>query len=342
MSRLALVALSAAIALGTGIASGSTGESLGARASRPVAFVPLGAFPQAEAKALARSLGRATGLPMRVLPPTAVPRSTYNPSRKQHVSEELIDVVAAQRRVAGANEVLIGLTTLDMHPRNVPTYRFTFTTWHPSGLAVVSRARMDPAALGLAPDPALRTRRLRKMVLKLVGVLALGMSQNRNPRSALYDVILSADDLDFMTEEFKPRSPSRARQTWLDRAGDVCDRGVVEAKALIARSPVATPTEVVAFARESIALEARNRAQLAALNPAPEDRAAVKSLLALFAKTVSTDRAAVAKLEARWSEATLGAWVRASFRNSLALKSRALELGSRECGRYFEPATYVR
>jgi hypothetical protein len=185
-------------------------------------------------------------------------------------------------------------------------------------------------------------RRLRKMVLKNVGLLALGLSQSRNPRSALYDVILSSDDLDYMTEELKPRVPSRAKRGWLDRANGSCERGIVEGKALLARSPIATPADVLAFGRESIVLEERTRAQLAAIPVPPEDRGAIKGLLALFQRGVNADRSFVARLSVRWNEETLRRWLEGGVRNSLALKSTALELGSRGCGRYFDPATYVR
>jgi len=213
---------------------------------------------------------------------------------------------------------------------------------HPSGLAVVSRARMDPGRLGLTPDPALRTRRLRKMVLKNIGVLALGRAESRNPRSALYDVILSTDDLDFMTEELQPKTPSSARRSWLGRAEAACERGIAEGKALIARSPLSTRAEVLAFARESIVLEDRTRAQLAPILPSPEDRASVKALLALFGRSVRADRAAVEKLTSNWSDTTARRWLEDGVRFTLALESKALELGSRGCGRYFDPATYAR
>jgi predicted Zn-dependent protease len=346
MSRLLTVVTSLATTLTLVAGAAANGGSITANATqevrRPVALVPLGSFPRSDAEALSRWLSGELGLAVRVLPRAAVPRSTFNSKRNQYVAEELIDVVAARRSAARPGEVLIGLTTLDMHTRAIPNWRFSFSIRHPSGLAVVSRARMDPAVLGLAPDPALRTRRLQKMVLKNVGLLALGLAESRNPRSALYDVILSTDDLDFMTEDFRPRTPSRAKRAWLARAGGVCERGVVEAKALIARSPVSTHAEILAFARESIDLEERSRVQLAASKEAPEDRGAFQRLLSLFAQAVRADRAAVARLGASWSDATIRAWATESVQNSLALKSVALELGSRECSRYFEPATYTR
>jgi hypothetical protein len=196
--------------------------------------------------------------------------------------------------------------------------------------------------LGLTPDPALRTRRLRKMVLKNIGTLAFGLAESRNRRSALYDGILSTNDLDFMTEEFRPRPPSVTRRNWLRRADATCERGIVEAKALIARSPLATRADVLAFARAAIAVEAGTRSQLVAIQASPEDRVQVKALLALFGRSLQADRTAVARLSASWSDAVARRWLEEGTKYSLALESKALELGSRGCGRYFDPATYTR
>jgi predicted Zn-dependent protease len=340
--RLGRAIVVASTAILISIAGTSSSFAGAPAAARPVAFVPLGEFPRSEADSLERHFERTLRIQARVLPGANLPASAYNTSRKQYLAEELIDVVAARRSTASAREVLIGLTTRDMHTRDIPNWRFSFSIRHPSGLAVVSRARMDPAVLGLAPDAALRTRRLRKMVLKNIGVLAFGLAESRNPRSALYDAILSTNDLDFMTEEFRPRAPTAARRSWLERADATCERGIVEAKALIARSPLTTQEQILAFARGSISLAERNRRQLAALRSAPEDRSAVRRLLARFAGSIRADRGFVAKLTARWSDATIQAWATKSVRNSLALTSSALELGSRECGRYFDPSTLRR
>lgn len=346
VARHAIVGLSAAFAVmlvSGATATGSGLETVGLlAASRPVAFVPLGDFPRSDAMSLARHYERTLGLETRVLPRSDIPKSAFNQARKQYVAEKLIDVVASRRNAGNARDVLVGLTTRDMHTRDIPNWRFTFSIRHPSGLAVVSRARMDPRLLGLSPDPVLRMRRLRKMVLKNIGLLALGLSQSQDPRSALYDVILSTDDLDYMTEELKPRTPSRANRAWLSRANSACERGIVEGKALLARSPIATPADVLAFGRESIVLEERTRARLAGIAVPPEDRGAIKALLALFQRSVNADRSFVAKLTARWNEETLRRWLEEGVRDNVALKSKALELGSRGCGRYFDPATYVR
>jgi hypothetical protein len=178
--------------------------------------------------------------------------------------------------------------------------------------------------------------------MKNIGVLAFGYSPSANPRSVLYDSILSVDDLDYMTQEFRPPAPSRARRGWLERANRVCERGVSEAKALIAGSPLVTRADFLTFARASNVLEEERRSQLAAIPASPEDRSSVRAMLARFKRANRADRTALARLGARWSQTTLRRWAQDSARLALALKADVLELGSRSCGRYFDPATYTR
>ena len=291
---------------------------------------------------LARYFERRLGVKADVLSSSALPRSAFDRKRKQYVGEALTDLLANRGNAEGRRSVLIGLTAEDMFNRDRLDWRFSFSIRHPSGLVVVSRARMDPRLLGLFPDSALRMRRLQKMVMKNVGVLSLGLGQSRSPRSALFDSILSTDDLDYMTEHFRPPAPSPAKRDWLARSTRACRHGISDARALIARSPLVTREDLLAFVDESIALEERHRDQLAALPAAAEDRSAVRSLLARFKRAGDTDRAALAKLKAQWSEPTVKRWVQDAVRYSLALKSTALELGSRDCARYFDPATYAR
>ena len=204
---------------------------------------------------------------------------------------------------------------------------------------------MDPRASGLPPDPGLRMRRLRKMVLKDIGVLAYGRAPSAYPRSALYDRIQGPDDLDYMSTDFEPRAPTGARLNWLNGTAAVCPRGVARGKAVTARfvlTGIRTPADFLQFVDAGIALDERERAELAAVPAAPEDRASVSRLLARYRAEIRTDRAAVARLRARWSAAAANRLLRDGVRYSLAMKSTALELGSRSCARYFDPATYSR
>jgi predicted Zn-dependent protease len=333
--RAALVVLACALALAAG---GTTGPqaATGLATARPVVFIPLGSFPRADANALARHVGRQLGLPTRVAGSKAIPRSMRDGARKQYRAQQLITLLS---RPSTSQDVVIGLTAEDMYSTGEP-FRFVFSTRDPNGFAVVSRARMDPRALGLAPDPALRMRRLQKMVLKNVAALALGRSPSGNPRSVLFDSILGVDDLDYMTQEVRPPAPSSARRGWLAQSTRVCRLATSREKALISRSRITTADGFMTFLREYVDLRGRHRSELAAVAAAPEDRASNRALVARFGRAVSADRTALSRLEARWSGQVANDWVQGRARLSYALKAGALELGSLACGRYFDPATY--
>lgn len=85
-------------------------------------------------------------------------------------------------------------------------WRFTFSLRsRDRRVAVVSYARMDPKNLGEPADAEVLQSRLRKMVLKNIGIMYFGLPASGNPRSVLYGNILGVDDLDRMTEEFDPK-----------------------------------------------------------------------------------------------------------------------------------------
>jgi hypothetical protein len=143
-----------------------------------------------------------------------------------------------------------------------------------------------------------------------------------------------------MTEDFRPAAPSGTRKAWLRRSTAVCDRGVVEGKALVARSPLATPTDYLAFLAAGIDLQEKHRAALAAVPAATGDRAAVNAMLTHFRRSIEADRSVLARLTAHWELAVVKRSAQEGVRASLQLKTDALELGSTGCARYFDPATY--
>jgi len=200
---------------------------------------------------------------------------------------------------------------------------------------------MDPGLLGLAPDPALRLRRLQKMVAKSIRALVYGYALSRNPRSAMFDTILSVDDLDFMTEEFRPLAASGTRRSWLSRSSGICEQGVAQLEKLIARSGIATSADLIAYLQESLRIQDDRRSELAAIAPAREDKVAVRTMLARLGRALSLDRVTLGKLDSSLSEQAFKSWLRENARFRFALKADALELGSRPCGRYFDPTTYV-
>ena len=67
---------------------------------------------------------------------------------------------------------------------------------------MVTSARLDPVNLGEPANDELLERRLRKIVLKNIGILYYWWPTNSNPNSVLYDEVNSVEDIDNMGENF--------------------------------------------------------------------------------------------------------------------------------------------
>jgi predicted Zn-dependent protease len=141
------------------------------------------------------------------LPAVLFDRVTVDADRSQVVAE---DVLSAVRRrypalARDAHARVIAVTGDDMYLRSM-AWAFGFSRRSDDDrMAVVSYARMDPAVLGLPPDPDMLRSRVTKMVAKDIGVIYYGLPLSDNPRSALYSKIDGTDELDVMTEYFDPR-----------------------------------------------------------------------------------------------------------------------------------------
>lgn len=172
-------------------------------------FVGVGNVRPDLVKELAVHFRQALGINVEELPTLSFDRVTVDNDRSQVVAEELIAAIR-RRYPALARDVdtrIIGVTGDDMYLRTMAgSWTFGFSWRSENGhMAVISYARMDPAALGLSPDPAMLRSRVAKMVAKDIGVLYYGLPLSDNPRSALYGNIGGTDELDVMTEYFDPQ-----------------------------------------------------------------------------------------------------------------------------------------
>jgi hypothetical protein len=66
---------------------------------------------------------------------------------------------------------------------------------------VLSSARLNPANLGGAANELVTESRLRKMLLKNIGILYFSLPVNHDPKSVLYDDIDTVEDMDKMGED---------------------------------------------------------------------------------------------------------------------------------------------
>jgi len=172
-------------------------------------FVGVGGVRSDLVPELASHFQQTLGLDIEALPAVPFDPITVDQNRSQVVAEELIAAIR-RRYPALARDPharIIGVTGDDMFLRSMAgSWSFGFS-WRSDDdrMAVVSYARMDPAALGLSPDPDMLRSRVTKMVANDIGVLYYGLPLSNNPRSVLYANIGGTDELDLMTEYFDPR-----------------------------------------------------------------------------------------------------------------------------------------
>ena len=178
-------------------------------------LVAVGDVPPALMSSLVAGAEQTLGIQVAVLRPLSVDRTMYDPARSQLIADELIAAVRSRYPTLARNPRarVIAITAQDMYIKaRRETWRYAFSLRsNENSLAVVSYARMDqayqayPAYLGNTPDEELLRSRLRKMVIKNIGIMYYGLPVSRDPRSVLYGNVLGLDDLDYMSEFFEPR-----------------------------------------------------------------------------------------------------------------------------------------
>ncbi len=174
------------------------------RGKEKLYFVPLNNFSAASLTKLVNFCKQKFGVQPIVTEPVPFALTTVDKQRQQVIAEEAVELIKLKNRalVSDPNAVVIGLTDQDMYIRRNKNWQWAFGYWRQRRFAVVSSARMNPANLGGAADDVLTEARLRKMVLKNIGVLFYQYPTNSNPTSVLFDDIHGVDDLDKMGEDF--------------------------------------------------------------------------------------------------------------------------------------------
>ena len=173
------------------------------RGKEKLYFVPLSHFSAASLTKLVNSCKQKTGIDVIVMQPVPFSLATIDKRRQQIIAEEAINLMKLRypNLASDPNAVVIGLTDEDLFIRRRDSqYAFSYRTQR--RFAVVSSARMDPANLGSAANEALVEARLRKMVLKNIGILYYLLPTNHDPNSVLYEDVGVVEDLDNMGEDF--------------------------------------------------------------------------------------------------------------------------------------------
>ena len=173
------------------------------RGKEKLYFVPLGNFPAASLTKFANSSKQKTGIEVIVTQPVAFALTTVDKRRQQVIAEEAINLMRARypELASDPNAIVIGLTNEDLFIRQTDD-QYAFCYRMRGRFAVVSSARMDPANLGGATNDLLTESRMRKMLLKNIGILYYHLPVNHDPKSVLYEDVEEVADLDKMGEDF--------------------------------------------------------------------------------------------------------------------------------------------
>jgi predicted Zn-dependent protease len=168
--------------------------------------VAIGEVPKDLMEDLVSRLHANVGVAISVLSPVGFDSVTFDRTRSQMAADDLI--LAVRRRYPAvardARARVIGITSYDMNVKSMrDRWTFTFSLRsEDSHIAVVSYARMNPVNLGAPANDELLRSRLRKMLMKNIGIMYYGLPASQDPTSVLYRDILGVNDLDRVTEDF--------------------------------------------------------------------------------------------------------------------------------------------
>jgi tetratricopeptide (TPR) repeat protein len=173
------------------------------RSKEKLYFIPLNNFPTTSLNRLVTFYKQKPGIEAITTESLPLRLAAIDNRRQQLIAEEVIELMKRSypKLVADPNAILIGLTDEDMYIRD-KDWQYAFSYWTHGRFAVVSSARMNPVNFGSPANNDLLDRRLRKMVLKNIGVLYYQLPANHDPKSVLYNDIKSVRDLDNMGEDF--------------------------------------------------------------------------------------------------------------------------------------------
>ncbi|MEP6570477.1 MAG: tetratricopeptide repeat protein [Acidobacteriota bacterium] len=166
-------------------------------------LVPFSNFSTPSLSELVTYYKMKSGISIVTLPRLPLNSSTFDSDRHQVIAEELMEEIRQTypKLAADPNAIIVGVTDMDMYIRE-KNWRFAFSYNTEGRFAVVSSARMDPSNLRQPANSELLFSRLRKMIMKNIGILYYHMWPINNPKSVLYNNIMGVEELDNMGEDF--------------------------------------------------------------------------------------------------------------------------------------------
>ncbi|HKG62359.1 MAG TPA: tetratricopeptide repeat protein [Pyrinomonadaceae bacterium] len=173
------------------------------RGKEKLYFVPLSKFSAASLTKLANACKQKTGIEVIVTQPVAFALTTVDKRRQQVIAEEAINLLKLRHPdlASDPNAIVIGVTDEDLFIRQ-EEWQYAFSYRLLGRFAIVSSARMNPANLGGSANDLLTESRIRKMLLKNIGLLYYRLPANHDPKSVLYEDVAAVEDLDKMGEDF--------------------------------------------------------------------------------------------------------------------------------------------
>jgi hypothetical protein len=233
--------------------------------------------------------------------------------------------------------VVLGLTGRDMYIRGV-SWRYAFGTGGADNVAVIATRRMDPRFFGLAYDDELFHSRLDKMFARYLDFLVLRLPTTSNPYSVLRESLLSLDDLDVMTDEYRPAPPNASERRWISGSDESCARARTATRDLGNGKRINTVPQLIRAAGGFLRIQRQLLARLRAQPGRPLDRALANRFFARFAAFDRREGAKLADLRAHPDEARARAWISLSGRASATLRVFTLRLRLLGCAGYFAGA----
>ncbi|MFQ5779396.1 MAG: archemetzincin, partial [Nitrospiria bacterium] len=116
-------------------------------------LLPLGDLSESIVQDIAPSLQEIFGVPVIPHDPVDLPPSSYDQSRDQHSSTQILKNLAEYKKTLTNVERALGVATVDLY---LPDLKFVYGEADPrEGVAIISITRLRPEFYGLPPDEKL-------------------------------------------------------------------------------------------------------------------------------------------------------------------------------------------
>ena len=162
-----------------------------------VYLVPLGTIKSIAVPALIEDVRRRYGTALQVLLPVSPSEWARNAARKQFVAEDLVTVMklAYPKLAADPEAVLIGLTDEDMYISGI-RWHYAFSYREEERFAIISSAHLSEGEDEKPVSREVLHKRIRRMLLRDIGVLYYRLQLSNDYNSVLYEDIEDASELD--------------------------------------------------------------------------------------------------------------------------------------------------